>query len=143
MRHGSHLNLIRAAIAALLLTAAHATASDYDAGLLELINNYRTERGLGTLVMKQELTTLAREHSRGMKQAARLSHDGFKGRFRKAQRSGNSGCVENVGWNYPTAAAQFEGWQNSPGHDRNMLDPKITGAGIARAGAYVTFFACY
>jgi uncharacterized protein YkwD len=78
-----------------------------------------------------------------MKRAGRLSHDGFKTRFRAAQKSGVTGCVENVGWNYPTPAGQFEGWQGSEGHNRNMLDPKITGAGVARAGTYVTFFACY
>ncbi len=138
------MRLTGAAVAILLLGFAGTSRADrFDDDLLGLINSYRAERELGPLVMRPGLTRLALDHSRAMKRAGRLSHDGFKARFRAAQRQGASGCVENVGWNYPTPTGQFEGWRDSPGHDRNMLDKAITGAGIARAGAYTTFFACY
>jgi len=132
-----------AAAVLLLGLAGPARADHFDDDLLGLINGYRAERELGQLVMRPALTKLALDHSRAMKRAGRLSHDGFKARFRKAAAAGAHGCVENVGWNYTTPAALFEGWRTSEGHDRNMLDQQITGAGIARAGTYVTFFACY
>ena len=30
----------------------------------------------------------------------------------------------------------------SPAHDRNMLDSRVTKAGVGEANAYVTFIAC-
>jgi uncharacterized protein YkwD len=136
---------IRAVPVVLLLAAlaGPALAGSYEDDLLRLINGYRTTQDLEPLAMRPALAALARRHSQTMRRAGRLSHDGFQARFRTARSNGATGCVENVGWNYPTARAQFDGWQQSPGHDRNMLDPAITGAGIARVGPYITFFACY
>ena len=74
-----------------------------------------------------------------MVRARRLSHDDFQGRVR---RSGYSMCVENVGWNYPTPADQMKAWRASPGHDRNLLDARVTHAGVGVAGDYVTLIAC-
>jgi len=82
-------------------------------------------------------------HSRDMRSTGRMNHDGFEKRFRSAVAGGAHGCVENVGWNYATPEGMFDGWQHSPGHDKNMLDPQITEAGIAKFGPYITFFACY
>jgi len=68
-----------------------------------------------------------------------LSHSGFDTRF---AASGRMLCLENVGWNYPTPEDQVAAWQRSMGHDRNMLYPTISRAGVARVDGYVTFFAC-
>lgn len=51
-------------------------------------------------------------------------------------------CVENVGWNYRSPAAQLEGWRASPDHDRNMLDPRVRKIGIGESKGYVTLLAC-
>ena len=51
-------------------------------------------------------------------------------------------CVENVGWNYQTPEDQFRAWKTSGEHNKNLLNKKITHAGIAQTGAYVTFLAC-
>jgi uncharacterized protein YkwD len=69
----------------------------------------------------------------------RLSHDGFRDRF---DRTRARVCVENVGMNFPHAEAQLDGWRASPGHHRNLLEPKVARMGIARANTYVAFFAC-
>ena len=131
------------ATALLIALAGPAYAGQFEDDLLNRINEYRATRDLKPLVMVSAYVALARAQSQAMRAAGRLSHDGFKGRFKKARQSGASSCVENVGWNYPTAQAQFDGWQQSPGHDQNMLAPDITGAGIAKVGAYITYFACY
>jgi len=74
-----------------------------------------------------------------MAELHRLSHDGFRDRF---DRTRARVCVENVGVNSPHAEAQLDGWRASPGHHRNLLEPKVARMGIARANTYVAFFAC-
>lgn len=74
-----------------------------------------------------------------MAETKALSHSGFEARFAK---SGRRLCLENVGWNYPTPEEQVAAWRLSKGHDRNMLHPTISRAGVARVDGYVTFFAC-
>jgi uncharacterized protein YkwD len=111
----------------------------YETELLHQINLYRTENGLNALTSDRTLIRLARVHSRYMKEKDVLSHDNFENRFRQCRRSS---CVENVGWNSSTPRAQLLAWESSKGHNANLLNRKIRSAGIAKVGAYVTFFAC-
>jgi uncharacterized protein YkwD len=134
--------LVRSLSAALLgwsLMSLPATAGNFEQELLVQINNYREANKLKPLAGSTELDKLAHEHSRAMQKKGKASHDGFKERFKKAKAEA---CVENVGWNYQTPAAQFQGWENSSGHNKNMLDSDICKAGINKTGPYVTFFAC-
>lgn len=133
----------------LLLTAALQTnrtyaldenkSSLYKTELLHRINQYRTENSLNTLSFDRTLNRLARSHSLYMNKKDILCHDNFEDRFRESRRSS---CVENVGWNSPTPGAQLLAWENSKGHNANLLDSKIRYAGIAKVGVYVTFLAC-
>ena len=116
-----------------------ASATGYAQRLASLINEYRQQHGLGPLRVADDLATIATEHSMRMADQRRLSHDGFRGRF---DRTNARICVENVGWNFPFPEAQLEGWRASPGHHRNLLEPKVARMGLAVAGPYVTFFAC-
>ncbi len=111
----------------------------YARHLALLINDYRARKGLGPLELVPDLSAIASEHSTQMAQYGRLSHDGFFDRF---DRTSARICVENVGMNFPHAEAQLDGWRASPGHHRNLLEPKIARMGIARSRAFVTFFAC-
>lgn len=139
----SRARTARAALALLLLWLACASpapaAQDFAGELLALINAYRCEHGQATLKADPALASLAAEHNAAMQQSGTPSHRGFDDRF---ERSGHRLCVENVGWNYPFAQGQFEGWKRSPSHDANLLAPEIRAAGIAKNGPYVTFFAC-
>ena len=114
-------------------------ADRYADHLGELVNRYRIGQGKEALVADRGLAALAREHSIAMATAGRLGHDDYQSRFR---RSGYAMCVENVGWNYPTPQAQLLAWQQSAGHDRNLLDPRVRHMGIGTASDYVTFIAC-
>lgn len=105
----------------------------------QLINDYRQQHGLQPLNFVQDLANLADEHSTRMAAQRKLSHDGFRDR---AVRTRSKVCVENVGWNYPSPATQLEGWKLSPTHDRNLLEPKVSGMGLAVTTRYVAFFAC-
>src|SRR5207249_10894948 len=97
------------------------------------------QRGTRRLGVDGALSALAREHSIAMAKTGRLSHDEFASRVR---RSGYRRCVENVGSNYRTSDAQLDGWRRSLGHDRNLLDVRVTRMGIGVASDYVTFIAC-
>lgn len=107
--------------------------------LAELVNSYRLEQGLAPLRPAEELVALAAEHSEDMAAQRVLTHEGFRTRY---ARSGSKVCVENLGWNHRTARALLEGWRQSPGHHRNLLNPKVERFGIAARERYVTFFAC-
>ncbi len=127
------------ALAACAAGAARPGDDAYAQRLTTLVNEYRTRHGTETLAADPVLTRLAHEHSAAMANAGKLSHDGFPGR---AQRSGYAMCVENVGWNYPTADDQFNGWRESAGHERNMRDRRVQRIGIATIGGYTTMLAC-
>jgi uncharacterized protein YkwD len=111
----------------------------YEMELTRKINEYRQTKNLPPLYLSSTLNQLASEHSIYMDRQKQLNHDFFK---QRVQSSGRNTCVENVGWNYPTSDKQFMGWYKSPGHHKNMINPAITVTGVARHGAYVTFFAC-
>lgn len=136
---------VRAVLGILLLITLNcpAQAGQFEDDLLARINMYRAANYLKPLTMRPTYVDLAREESLAMRKIDRLSHDGFNTSFRKAGISGLNGCVENVAWNYATAQSLFNDWQQSPEHNRNMLDRDITEAGIAKVGPYITFFACY
>ena len=116
-----------------------APSSHYARHLAALINAYRADRGLPPLELALELNALASEHSLQMAGQGQLSHAGFRDRF---DRTGARICVENVGVNFPHAEAQLDGWRASPGHHRNLLEPKVERMGIAKSASFVTFFAC-
>jgi uncharacterized protein YkwD len=114
-------------------------AAGYAQHLADLINQYRLQHGLAPLKSTDYLASIASEHTAQMADQRRLSHDGFRDRF---DRTHARICVENVGWNFPFPEAQLDGWRASPGHHRNLLEPKVTQMGVAVSRAYVTFFAC-
>ncbi|MGO9380145.1 MAG: CAP domain-containing protein [Dissulfurispiraceae bacterium] len=113
--------------------------SQYIYKLLNLINHYRESKRLKPLSFDNKLTILAQNHSADMQRKGVLSHDRFDERFKD---SGHNSCVENVAKNYGAPRELFAAWQNSIGHDKNMLATDIKRAGISRVGTYVTFFAC-
>jgi uncharacterized protein YkwD len=119
--------------------AAGSPPSSYEERLFMHINQYRMANSLDPLAMDENLSRLAERHSVYMEANNVLSHERFHERFRQA---GRSLCVENVGWNYQTPEDQFRAWKTSSGHNKNLLNKKITHTGIAQSGAYVTFLAC-
>jgi uncharacterized protein YkwD len=125
------------------VVSAQGASSDNDHSFgpdaLSAINRYRQEKNLSPLKVDYALINLATRHSAAMAEKKALSHSGFDARYAE---SGRRLCLENVGWNYPTPEEQVAAWRLSKGHDRNMLHPTISRAGIARIDGYVTFFAC-
>jgi uncharacterized protein YkwD len=134
------VRLVLALACALASTALPAADERrYESELSERINAYRAARSLPALARNATLDRLATEHSEAMAKTRRMSHDGFDARYRA---SGFRRCVENVGWNSPTPAAQLAAWQASPPHDRNLVDANVTAMGLGERQRYVTLIAC-
>ena len=126
-------------ICAAAFSASASDNEDYSRLLTALVNQYRVSQGLPAVLVDPRVSGLAREHSAAMAKKGQLNHDEFPSRVR---RSGFAMCVENIGWNYRSPEAQFDGWRASPGHDRNMLDRRVDHMGIGIADDYVTLIAC-
>ena len=141
MSHDSARAFLAAAICAVAVSASAGAdeGADYPQSLAALVNQYRASHGLPALMVDTTVAGLAREHSAAMAKAGQLNHDDFPSRVR---RSGLPMCVENVGWNYRSPEDQFHAWRASPGHDRNMLDPRVERMGIGAVADYVTMIAC-
>jgi len=99
--------------------------------------DWNTANTLGDLYLRVGQTD--RAVAQYVRIADSLSHDGFRER---QARAASPVCVENVGWNYRTPGAQLNGWTESPSHNANLLDARITQAGVGEASGYVTFIAC-
>ena len=117
--------------------------------LLELINGYRQENGVGPLVPSGALSTSAARHSEDMAAHDFFSHStressyypGGSGPADRAAREGyptNVYTAENIALGQQTAEEVFEDWRGSPEHNAAMLGEQYTAAGIGRANGYWT-----
>jgi uncharacterized protein YkwD len=94
------------------------------------------------LVWDARLEEAARVQSSYQSQINTMTHTGAGGSD-GGQRITAAGFIwnawgENVGWNYPNATAMLQGWVNSPGHCRNIMDASFAQIGWSRVGSYDT-----
>lgn len=121
-----------------------AAPSGAAAEVLALVNKERAAVGCPVLTVNEKLTKAAQDHSEDMAAHSNMSHTGSDGSDpgQRITRAGYqwSTYAENVAYGYPTAAKVMEGWMNSPGHKRNILDCdlKEIGIGLAQPGQYWT-----
>jgi uncharacterized protein YkwD len=113
-----------------------------EAAFLQIINDYRQQNSLGALTTCASLNEAAQAHSEDMRDNDYFSHDGLNGSTppqRACQAGYQHGCgpttylSENIAAGNGTANATFTQWQNSPGHNANMLSSAVTQIGIGRA----------
>lgn len=105
--------------------------------LLQLINNYRINRGSGRLVFNDRLNDMAQFLAQDMETNNYFDHTDSQGRsFRERLLSyGFMSGAENIATGSdPTTV--FELWRNSPPHNLNMLSKENTIAGIGNSGRY-------
>ncbi len=108
--------------------------------VLALINIERAERKLPRLTMDNKLTAAARSHAVDMSRRGYFSHtsldgEGMSGRLRRAGASYTT-AGENIAHGQTSAASVVKSWMNSPGHRRNILNPKYSKVGNARFDNY-------
>ncbi|MCT4657043.1 MAG: CAP domain-containing protein [Cohaesibacter sp.] len=102
---------------------------------LNLINDYRANKGLAPLSLEPRLMAAAQEQANGMADAGKVRHS-LKQTQTLPKRLKRIGydyqtAVENVSAGYWTLAEAFSGWRDSKNHNKNMLNPKVTHMGIA------------
>ncbi len=99
------------------------------------INAYRAHHGLRPLVIEARLTRAAELHAHDLAAHDRISHSGTDGSdpWQRLRRTGYNPRVvaENVGAGQTSLAEVIKGWQESPGHDANLLLADATEMGIA------------
>ncbi|MEO1719227.1 MAG: CAP domain-containing protein [Pseudomonadota bacterium] len=102
---------------------------------LEMVNAYRSSKGLKTLKLHPKLTRAAKMHSRDLAKWDRISHYGSDGSnpWDRVKRAGFKArlAAENVGTGQKDLSEVFRGWKQSPGHNKNLLLADATHMGIA------------
>ncbi len=101
----------------------------------DAINAYRKTKGLKPLKLDAELTTAARGHAQDLAKWDRISHYGSDGSnpWDRVKRAGYNAklAAENVGTGQASFAEVLKGWQDSPGHNKNLLQAEANHMGIA------------
>jgi uncharacterized protein YkwD len=101
----------------------------------DLINQYRVDNGLKPLQINAKLTEAAKEHCRDLAKWDRISHYGSDGSnpWDRVKRSGYNAklAAENVGTGQVTFDEVMKGWQESAGHNKNLLLGDAAEMGIA------------
>ena len=97
-----------------------------------LVNRYRAANGAGRLALSATLGAAAEHHSRDMARHRRLYHSDLAANLRAHGYDGGA-AGENVAVGQATAAAAFEAWRRSAGHDRTMRDGRFEATGVGRA----------
>ena len=118
---------------------ADTTIDSQEEAFLDLINDYRADNGLASLVFSDTLNQAAAWKSEHMANNDYFGHDDeginrdFGVRLRDCGYTANTWRAENIAAGHETAAATFEQWRASAGHDYNMLHPNMVAIGVARA----------
>jgi uncharacterized protein YkwD len=117
------------------------------AAAASMISGYRSNNGLGPVVVDPVLMQFAADQARAMAAHDKMDHDAarpFADRIRSAGL-GSSVAVENISAGYHSLAEAFSGWRDSPPHRANMLNRSATRMGIAAvyapASKYKVFWA--
>lgn len=107
-------------------------------------NQFRVDQQLSKVNPAAKLTETAQYFANYMAENDKYGHtaDGRRPADR-AKEHGYEYCIvlENIAYQYRSteisatelATKFFEGWKNSPGHRKNMLDPDVTETGVAIA----------
>ncbi len=118
-------------------TVSHDSLDSAEQEFLGLINAYRAQNGLGALTISTNLNRGAAWMVEDLATNAYFAHTDSLGRspYARAIDCGYpSGAGENIaaGTNWSSAQSAFNAWQNSPGHNANMLGTYYQQIGIAR-----------
>jgi len=117
--------------------------SGTESRIFDLINRQRQRQGLTPVVFNPQLDRMAKIQAENMARFQKMAHTvpdaslpTLKDRARYVGY-GYSRLAENVALGYPNAETVVDGWMNSSGHRRNILDGAVveTGIGIARSAA--------
>ena len=110
--------------------------------VLRLTNIERQKQGLKKLQLDKRLAYSARYHAKGMAENNYFEHDSYYrnsnnrlkricGTFERISAFANYGYkAENISAGRSTAKSTVDGWMNSPGHRKNILNKAYTKLGV-------------
>jgi len=119
--------------------------------VFKLINKVRVENNLDPLKLEDMAYKAALDHSRDMAKRGYFSHKSPEGKgvlnriekygFSLVNRRIGENISKNNGYKDPASTA-VSGWLKSPGHRKNIMEPKYkyTGVGIARDSKGTIYF---
>ena len=99
------------------------------------LNAYRASKGLSALSLSSQLNAVSQSHADDRAQAGKISHQGSDGKSH-GDRLLAAGykfriSAENVASGQKSWAHVFKAWQDSPGHNVNLLNDEVTEFGAA------------
>lgn len=113
---------------------ADQTISAYEAKVIDLINKIRVNQGLSPLTANADLCRVARYKAQDMVDKHYFSHTSptYGSPFDMMKTFGISyrTAGENIAYGYSTPESVVEGWMNSEGHRKNILNPSFTQIGV-------------
>jgi uncharacterized protein YkwD len=112
--------------------------------ILRMTNEFRKSKDVKPLVVNKVLAEAAQKHAANMARQDKFGDDGDNGHIldgkKPPDRIKESGYKyrsygENVGYvgGRQAARTMMAGWKKSPGHRKNLLNPKFTETGIGAA----------
>src|SRR5882724_12799065 len=122
------MNVVWLAVA-MAIASTPARAEDMAA----MISQYRREHGLSTVKTDPQLTAVAERQAKAMAASGIMDHS-VAGSFGSRITSVNANrAAENIAAGTKTWAETFRMWQNSPGHNANLLQARADSVGVAVA----------
>jgi len=111
------------------------------------LNTYRAQHGLPPIVLNAKLVAASEVHAKDLAIHGIASHTGTDGSSHadRVQRKGYdfSIAAENVATGQKSWDKVFQAWQDSPGHNENLLQPNVTDFGIALVFEPTTTYGTY
>lgn len=120
-------------------------SAEYEKNIMVLVNEYRNQHGLLPLDLNEEISEIARNHSKNMSNGLSIwGHEGYDERTKMVftlirwEEIGEN-LARNSSKNPPLKA--MLGWINSPLHEDNLVGEfTITGIGVAKSTTGEYFF---
>ena len=132
-------------------TSTEVAPTESYANLLDLVNQLRASGcrcggqvmpPVGAVSWSGRLAEASKAHSQDMQDNDFFNHTGSDGSNpgTRITRTGYRWRTygENIAVGYSSAAAVFQGWKDSPGHCKNMMNEDFTEMGAARVGTFWT-----
>ena len=113
--------------------------SAYEKEVLRLVNIERAAAGLKPLTLHTELSKVARIKSQDMKNNNYFDHNspvyGTPSEMMEKFGIRYTAAAENIAMGYFTPAVVVEGWMNSSGHRKNIMNANFTHIGIGHVAS--------
>lgn len=113
-----------------------------EAECAKLLNLRRIRVGMQPLKIDLILGDASRDHSNDMKRLGFFSHtspvSGKSSPWDRAKNFNTTASGENIAMGYPSPDAVIKGWWYSPGHHRNMMNPRFSRVGHGRVDRHWT-----